>query len=80
MPEPARELSWLMQEGQLRHTVLSQRVIYTSLIKAHFQSQVLSLCPWSHNLPLSFWRCNFCEYFKIQAAMPGSYCSAALGN
>lgn len=26
------------------------------------------------------WKCNFCEYFKIQAAMPGSYCSAGLGN
>lgn len=44
-------------EGKLRHAVFSQWVTCISLTEAHFQSQMLSLCPWSQNLPMSFWIC-----------------------
>lgn len=46
-----------LPEGKLGHTDFSQRVTCTSLTEAHFQSQILSLCPWSHNLPMYFWMC-----------------------
>lgn len=76
----ARELRWPMWEGKLRHTHLSQEVTHTSLTQAHFQSQMLSLCPCSHDLPMPFWSCGFREYFAIQVAMPSSYYSADFSN